>query len=412
MDTMSSRIEFQPSATFTPEPASRDPLKSELPPVPVLDLARQYDTVGAEIQAAVAEVCRAGRFVLGREVGDLETAVATLCHAGAAIGCASGTDALWLSMAALGIGEGHAVVTTPFSFFSTVSSILRAGATPILADVEPVSLNLSADAVEAAITDRKHHGHDDVRAVMPVHLYGQCADWDRFTALAHQHGIALIEDAAQAFGAAWRGTPAGALGDAAAFSFYPTKNLSAWGDAGLTTTRDPAVGERARMLRAHGMRTRYFHDEVGWNSRLDTLQAAVLLVKLKYIAQWNDDRRRIAARYTELLTQSGITGSVRDGAVLLPTADPRGTHVWHQYVLRTLRRDDLRAHLAAHGIGSEVYYPVPLHLQQALQHLGYKQGQFPESERAAATVLALPIYPELRSDEQDRVVEAVVSFFH
>lgn len=383
-----------------------------LTPVPVLDLARQYESVGAEIQVAIVDVCRGGRFILGREVADLEAAVAAVCQAGAAVGCASGTDALWLAMAALGIGAGDAVVTTPFSFFATVSSILRAGATPVLADVEPGTLNLSAEAADAAIHERKHLDDNGVRAVMPVHLYGQCADWDAFSALAERHGVALVEDAAQAFGAAWRGVPAGALGDTAAFSFYPTKNLSAWGDAGLTTARDPAVGERARMLRAHGMRKRYFHEEVGWNSRLDTLQAAVLLVKLRHIAGWNAARRRVAGRYTALFAESGIVSTVRDGGMMLPVDDPRGTHVWHQYVIRTLRRDDLRAHLTARGIGSEIYYPVPLHLQQALQDLGYEQGQFPQSEMAAATVLALPIYPELREDEQDRVVETVVSFYH
>ena len=376
--------------------------------VPVLDLSRQYAALGGEIQAAVAEVCSAGRFVLGREVREFEQAVERQYGASGAIGCASGTDALWLAMAALGIGAGDAVVTSPFSFFATASSILRAGAIPVFADIDPVSMNLSAES--AAESLQNHHG-ERVKALLPVHLYGHCADWDALQPLATEHGLALVEDAAQAFGASWRGVYAGALGDTAAFSFYPTKNLSAWGDAGMTTARDAAVAERAKALRTHGMRRRYFHDEVGWNSRLDTVQAAVLLVKLKHIARWNGERARLAARYTDLLAGEGVTGSVRDGAVLLPTADPRGTHVWHQYVIRTLRRDDLRAHLAAQGVGSEVYYPLCLHQQEALEHLGYRTGQFPEAEKAAATVLALPIYPELREDEQERVVEAVRSFF-
>ncbi len=376
--------------------------------VPVLDLSRQYAALGAEIQAAVADVCSAGRFVLGQEVRAFEQAVERDYRITGAIGCASGTDALWLAMAALGIGPGDAVITTPFSFFATASSILRVGATPVFADIDPVSMNLSASSVAEVL--REHTG-DRIRAILPVHLYGQCADWDALSALAAEHGLTLVEDAAQAFGASWRGVYAGALGDTAAFSFYPTKNLSAWGDAGMTTARDAAVAERATALRAHGMRRRYYHDEVGWNSRLDTVQAAVLLIKLKHIAHWNQQRARVAARYTDLLTAAGITGSVRDGAVLLPTADPRGTHVWHQYVIRTLRRDDLRAHLAERKIGSEIYYPLCLHQQDALEHLGYKTGQFPESEKAAATVLALPIYPELREDEQDRVVEAIASFF-
>ena len=376
----------------------------------MLDLARQYATVGDEVQAAIAEVCRAGRFVLGREVGELESAFTAKYGMGDAVGCASGTDALWLALAALGIGEGDAVVTTPFSFFATVSSILRAGARPVLADIDPLTMNLSAECTEAAIAKEEAAGHI-VRAVMPVHLYGQCADWDGFSALAERHGLALVEDAAQAIGASWRGVAAGALGDSAAFSFYPTKNLSAWGDAGLSSFRDPAAGERARALRGHGMRRRYYHDEVGWNSRLDTLQAAVLLVKLRHIDSWTEARQRVATRYTRLFTASGVTGSVREGALLLPHADQRGVHVWHQYAVRTLRRDELRAHLTARGIGTEIYYPLSLHQQEALKHLGHRTGQFPESERAAATVLALPIYPELREDEQDRVVEAVADFF-
>jgi dTDP-4-amino-4,6-dideoxygalactose transaminase len=374
--------------------------------IPVLDLSRQYSAVGDEIARAVADVCSAGRFILGREVGEFETAVAASTHATEAVGCASGTDALWLAMVALNIGSGDAVVTSPFSFFATVSSILRAGARPVLADIDPVSFNLSADATDQAIRE-----NGDVKAIMPVHLYGQCADWDAFSKLGNDANVLLIEDAAQAFGAKWNGVAAGALGDAAAFSFYPTKNLSAWGDAGLTTFRDPVVAERARALRAHGMRRRYYHDEVGWNSRLDTVQAAVLLVKLRYIAQWNEDRRNVAARYTTLFAQSGLIGRVEDGAITLPTADPRAVHVWHQYVIRTPRRDDLRAHLAAQGIGSEIYYPVPLHMQDALRDLGYREGQFPESEKAAREVLALPIYPELREDEQIRVVESIRSFF-
>ncbi len=371
--------------------------------IPMLDLQRQYAAVGPEIEAAVLEVCRAGRFILGQEVRALESAVEQKYGIPMAAGCASGTDALWLAMAALGIGPGDAVVTTPFSFFATVSSILRAGARPVLADIDPVTFNLDAAAAEAAMTA-------DVKAVMPVHLYGQCADWDSFAALAESRGLLLVEDAAQAFGATWNGTYAGALGDAGAFSFYPTKNLSAWGDAGMTTAREAAVGERAKALRAHGMRRRYYHEELGWNSRLDTMQAAVLLVKLRHIARWNQDRQRAAARYTAMFEKAGLSGPIKEGLVALPRADPRGSHVWHQYVVRAPRRDALRAFLEERGIGSEVYYPVPLHLQEALRELGYREGQFPESERAAREVLALPIYPELRGSEQERVVEAVAAF--
>jgi dTDP-4-amino-4,6-dideoxygalactose transaminase len=380
--------------------------------VPILDLSRQYAAVGAEIARAVADVCSAGRFILGREVAEFEAATTALIGA-EAVGCASGTDALWLAMETLNIGTGDAVITTPFSFFATASSILRCGARPVFADIEPASFNLSASGTEEAIA-----ANPDVKAILPVHLYGQCANWDALAPLAARHNLLLIEDAAQAFGASWNGVHAGALGDAAAFSFYPTKNLSAWGDAGLTTfgargneKKAAFAAERARALRAHGMRRRYYHDEAGWNSRLDTVQAAVLLVKLRYIAQWNEDRRTVAARYANLFAQTGLLGTVEDGGIVLPAADPRGTHVWHQYVIRTPRRDDLRAHLTAQGIGSEIYYPVPLHQQNALQHLGYKTGQFPQSEKAAEEVLALPIYPELREDEQIRVVESIQTFF-
>jgi len=375
-------------------------------PIPMLDLSRQYATAGAEIAAAVAEVCSAGRFVLGKEVHELELAIAAFTTAAAAVGCASGTDALWLAMESLGVGKGDVVVTTPFSFFATVSSILRAGARPVLADIDPVTFNLSPTATAEAIAV-----HDDVRAILPVHLYGQCAEWDSFDRMAAENGLLLIEDAAQAFGASWNGVPAGALGDAAAFSFYPTKNLSAWGDAGLSTFRSAAVAERAKALRAHGMRRRYHHDEVGWNSRLDTVQAAVLLVKMKYIAQWNEQRRTVAARYHDLFHQTSLLAQVEDGGIVLPLADVRGVHVWHQYVIRTPRRDELHKHLKAQGIGSEVYYPVPLHLQEALLPLGYREGQFPESEKAAREVLALPVYPELLAEEQARVVEAIQGFF-
>ncbi|MGI4755232.1 MAG: DegT/DnrJ/EryC1/StrS family aminotransferase [Janthinobacterium lividum] len=377
-------------------------LTDNLPPIPMLDLHRQYATVGEEIGRAVADVCAAGRFILGREVSEFEAAVQQATGATSAVGCASGTDALWLAMAATGVGPGDAVVTTPFSFFATVSSILRAGARPVLADIDPVSFNLSPAATADAVA-----ANPNVRAVMPVHLYGQCADWDALAPVAEQAGFLLIEDAAQAFGATWRGVAAGALGHAAAFSFYPTKNLSAWGDAGLSTFRDLIHGERAQALRAHGMRRRYYHDEVGWNSRLDTVQAAVLLVKMRYIAQWNEDRARVAARYDAMFAGTDLVGQVEDGGIVLPTADPRAKHVWHQYVIRTPRRDSLRAHLAEQNIGSEIYYPVPLHLQDALRNLGFREGQFPESERAAREVLALPIYPELREDEQTRVVEAI-----
>lgn len=377
----------------------------------MLDLERQFLPLREEILAAITRVCDGQHFVLGPQVASFERAAASMLEVPHAAGCASGTDALWLAMAAAGIGPGDTVITTPFSFFATVSSILRCGARPVLADIDPKTYNLSADAVG----DLLQKGEGRIRALLPVHLYGQCADWDAFRALRERYDTLLIEDAAQAFGARWNGVTAGSLGDAAAFSFYPTKNLSAFGDAGLVSTASAEIDERVRMLRAHGMRRRYFHDEVGWNSRLDTIQAAVLEVKLRYLPRWNDARRQIASRYDSLFRAAGLVSTSADlgnlDGLVLPYSDPRAFHVFHQYVIRAPRRDELRAFLAQRSIGSEVYYPLPLHLQQSLASLGYGVGDLPESERASTQVLALPIYPELRADEQDRVVEAVRAFY-
>jgi dTDP-4-amino-4,6-dideoxygalactose transaminase len=381
-----------------------------LQPVPMLDLSREFHLIRDEVMAAIEDVCLSQRFILGPAVDAFEAAAAAALPVPHAIGCASGTDALWLALAALEIGPGDKVITTPFSFFATASSILRAGAQPILADIDPRTFNLSPEAtLEAA---RRHaNPHQHKLAIMPVHLYGQCADMDALHAAAGQFSALLVEDAAQAFGALWNNRPAGALGNAAAFSFYPTKNLSAYGDAGLVTTSSSITDERARMLRAHGMRRRYFHDEIGWNSRLDSLQAAVLNVKLKRLPAANERRRELAALYDRLFTAANLTGPTTAEGIVLPITDPQATHIFHQYVIRAPRRDDLRAHLTAHNIGSDIYYPVPLHLQQSLHFLGGKPGDFPHSERAAAEVLALPIYPELREDEAETVVEAIRRFY-
>lgn len=389
---------------------------ASLQPVPLLDFSREYLALREEILAALTAVCDSQRFILGPEVERFEAEAAAALELEHAVGCSSGTDALWLALAALELGPGDAVVTTPFSFFATASSILRAGARPVLADVDPRTLNLAADSVSEAL--ERHHSQAHVQTIaglLPVHLFGQCADMDALGTLAAQHGLSVVEDAAQAWGATWNGVHAGALGDAAAFSFYPTKNLAAAGDAGLVTTNDDDVAERLRMLRAHGMRQRYFHDEVGWNCRLDSLQAAVLRVKLTRVEAGNARRRELAALYDELFRSANLapaqpTFDVADG-VVLPWTDPRAGHVFHQYVIRAPRRDDLRAHLQSLGIGSEVYYPLPLHLQEALASLGYRPGDFPVSEQAAHEVLALPIFPELRNDEAETVVEAIRRFY-
>ena len=377
----------------------------------MLDFSRQYQQIRAEILTAIELVCDGQHFILGQEVHQFETAVASLCGVAYGIGCASGSDALWLAMAAAEIGPGDAILTTPFSFFSTVSSIMRTGAQPLLADIDPRTYNL--DSAKVATTLQSLPKTTRVRAILPVHLYGQCADWDAFARLKGEFDVLLIEDAAQAFGATWKNLPAGSLGDMAAFSFYPTKNLSAYGDAGLLTTGDAHLADRVRILRAHGMRERYFHEEIGWNSRLDTLQAAILLVKLRHIERWSLQRQERANAYANLFVQHGLVenGIYPTHGVVLPYVDPRGTHVFHQYVIRVPRRDALRAFLTERGIGSEVYYPLPLHMQQCFESLGYAEGAFPESERAAREVLALPMFPELTQVEQEHVVEAIAAFF-
>lgn len=383
----------------------------------MLDLRRQYEQIGAEMQRAVAEVLESQAFILGPAVKEFEREAAADLHVKHAIGCASGTDALWLALAALEIKPDDAVVTTPFSFFATASCITRMGATPVFADIDPATLNLDPAAVEHAITQDKN-----IKAVIPVHLYGQCADMDAFGRISRGHSIAIVEDAAQAWGAKWGGKNAGAVGDIACFSFYPTKNLSAAGDAGLVTTNDDHLAERSAMLRAHGSRQRYYHDEIGWNSRLDSVQAAVLRVKLRYVAEWNRKRGEKACKYHGMLqkaglapaaqTQSGASTEVRSSApIALLATRPEAAHVYHQYVVRAHRRDELRQFLADRGIGTEVYYPVPLHLQKCFAYLGYQEGSFPESERAAREVLALPIFPELTDDEQQYVVNAIAEFY-
>jgi dTDP-4-amino-4,6-dideoxygalactose transaminase len=377
-------------------------------PVQMLDFSRQFASIRQELLDSIEAVCTSQRFILGPQVASFEQAAATACAVPHAIGCASGTDAIWLALAAANVGPGDAVITTPFSFFASVSAILRCGAQPLLADIDPATFNLSAAAVEEVI--RNHKG-TKIKAVLPVHLYGQCADWDAFAALKQRHNLLLVEDAAQAFGGTWNGVPAGALGDAAAFSFYPTKNLSAMGDAGLVTTPSAEIDDHARVLRAHGMRRRYYHDEIGWNSRLDSLQAAVLEVKLRYLPMWNQRRRDLAGRYDEHFREAGLVGKTVKEGVVLPFTDPRAGHVFHQYVIRAPRRDALREYLTDRQIGSEIYYPLPLHLQTSLASLGYKQGDFPLSEAAAHEVLALPMYPELREDEQQTVVETIASFY-
>jgi dTDP-4-amino-4,6-dideoxygalactose transaminase len=353
--------------------------------------------------------------VLGEEVALLESEISTHLGVASTVGCSSGTDALWLALAAVGVKAGDSFITTPFTFFASASSITRCGARPVFADIDPATFNLSPSAVEQVIAG---HRPRNLKGIMPVHLYGQCVNADAFAAIASARRLLIVEDAAQAFGATWKGRYAGALGNTAAFSFYPTKNLSAFGDAGAATAADPEVGERMKRLRNHGAARRYYHDEIGWNARMDAIQGAVLRIKLRHIAQWNQRRAEIAATYDSLLQEAGLacvrgTSINVDAAnpIALPATAPQATHIFHQYVIRAHRRDQLRDFLHARKIGCEIYYPVPLHLQQCFAYLGYKPGDFPEAERACNEVLALPIFPELTSEEVQRVVSAIAEFY-
>jgi len=381
-------------------------------PVPFLDLARQYKSIAKEIDAAIAAVASSQQFVLGPEVTAFEKESAEYLGVKAAIGCASGTDAIWLALQAAGIGAGDGVITTPFTFFATASAIHRVGARPVFVDISPETLNICPDAVEAYIENSRSVR---LKGLMPVHLYGLCADMDDLDRIAERYKLTMIEDAAQAWGATWRGKRAGALAPLAAFSFYPTKNLSCAGDGGMITTQNDDMAARLRSLRNHGSTRRYYHDEIGWNSRLDSFQAAILRVKLRHIDQWNKQRAERAAAYDLLLKSSGLTAKKGSTETLAPVRtlshDRHAGHVYHQYVVRVERRDELRQFLADRKIGSEIYYPVPLHLQRCFTFLGYAPGSLPVSEKAAQDVLALPIFPEITADEQSAVVSAITDFY-
>jgi dTDP-4-amino-4,6-dideoxygalactose transaminase len=388
--------------------------------VPLLDLRRQYDGIREDVLSAIAHVCDSQSFILGPEVEALEREIAALTGAASAVGCASGTEALWLALVAGGVKPGDSVITTAFSFFASASAIVRAGATPVFVDVDPGTLNLDAALVVRQIKTKRP---DNLHAILPVHLYGQCADMDAFDRIVDEYAkefeFAIVEDAAQAIGAEWKGRGAGSLGVTAAFSFYPTKNLSAYGDAGIVTTSRPEMAEHMRRLRNHGSPRRYYHDEFGWNGRMDAIQAAVLRVKLTHIADWNERRRQHAATYDRLFASSGLTSGPTSNQtsnqltapVRLLSRSPKAKHVFHQYVIRAQRRDELRKFLAERKIGSEVYYPLPLHLQPVFSYLGLKAGDLPVSEQAAREVLALPMFPELTEAEIRLVVESIADFY-
>jgi dTDP-4-amino-4,6-dideoxygalactose transaminase len=370
--------------------------------VPLLDLKQQHAALREELGAALGRVLDSQQFILGEDVRLLETELARYTRASYAVGCGSGSDALLLALLALDVGAGAEVVTTPFTFFATAGAVVRAGARPVFVDIEPRTYNIDPTRIEEVVTER-------TRALLPVHLYGQCAEMDELLRLSKERGVRVIEDAAQAIGGEdAAGRSAGSTGDAGCFSFYPTKNLGAAGEAGLVTTNDAATAERLRRLRVHGGATEYHHDEVGFNSRLDTFQAAVLRVKLPHLDAWSDARRERADIYTRLLEDAGLLEFVTP-----PHVREGARHIFHQYVVRVsaARRDALLEHLKADGVGTKVYYPVPLHLQPCFAYLGYREGDFPESERAARETLALPMFPELTRAQQEYVVETLRRFF-
>ena len=359
--------------------------------VPLVDLQRQHAQLGNALEEAVAEVLHAGRYVGGEAVAGFERQLAAELGVAECASCNSGTDALYLALRALGIGSGDEVITTPFTFIATAEAIAAAGATPVFVDIEPGSFNLDLSQLEAAIGPR-------TRVVLPVHLFGQPVNMTRLLAIARAHRLYTIEDCAQAAGAQWQGYPVGSLGDVGCFSFFPTKNLGACGDGGAITTNDPALAARFRQLADHGREQGYYHTLTGTNSRLDTLQAAILQVKLPYLARWNQQRRELAAGYQRALRSRSELG--------LPREPAGGRGVWNQYTVRVPgsdRRDRLRQALHERGIGTAVYYPLPLHRQPAYAHLGYRPGQLPAAERAAREVLSLPLFPGLTAQEQQHV---------
>jgi dTDP-4-amino-4,6-dideoxygalactose transaminase len=369
--------------------------------VPLLDLSRDHAPLREEILSALARVVDSGRFLFGPEVGQLEQQLAALCGVRHGISCASGSDALLLALMALGIGRGDEVIVPSFTFFATASAVWRLGAKIVFVDIEPSTFNIDTHALALAITSR-------TRAVIPVHLYGQCARLDEIKRIADRHDVRVIEDAAQAIGAQFKNRPACSWGDVGCLSFYPTKNLGGCGDGGMLVTDNAKLADKLRLLAAHGMSPRYYHHVVGINSRLDTLQAATLLVKLRHLQEWNQLRVRNAQRYLELFRCSRAAAEV----TLPHTADECG-HVWNQFTIRVPHnhRDRLRQFLSERGVGTEIYYPLPLHRQECFRELVYAEGSLPETERAAAEVLSLPIFPGLQLDEQEWVVNCVADFF-
>jgi dTDP-4-amino-4,6-dideoxygalactose transaminase len=367
--------------------------------VPLLDLKAQYQTIKDEVLAATEDLYETQHFILGPVVEKLEERVAQYCHTKCAVGVSSGTDALLISLMAAGIGPGDEVITSPYTFFATAGSIARLGATPVFADIKNDTYNIDVQAISDKITKQ-------TKVIIPVHLYGQCCDMDPILELAQAHDIRVIEDAAQALGAEYKGGRAGSIGDMGCFSFFPSKNLGGFGDAGMVTTSSDIMHEKLMVLRVHGSHPKYYHKAVGGNFRLDALQAAILLVKLPYLDRWTEARQSNAMYYRELFRSQGL-----DVFITLPV-EKEGRHIYNQFVIQVQsRRDELRKSLAEAGIGTEVYYPVPMHLQPCFEHLNANEGDFPKAEAAARKTIALPIYPELTNEQQAYVVQKIKAFY-
>lgn len=366
--------------------------------VPMLDLSEQYLNLRDEMLQTLDGVMKSSRFILGDHVKKLEQDVAASCLAKHGVGVANGSDALHISLQACGVTDGDEVITTPFTFFATAGAIARCNAKPVFIDIDPVTFNLDPEQIEGAITER-------TKAIIPVHLYGQMADMERIAAIAQKHNLYVVEDAAQAVGSTRNGIHVGELGTTATYSFFPTKNLGAYGDAGMIVTNDDDIAEKMRVIRVHGSKPKYYHHVLGYNSRLDEMQAAILNVKFPHLKEWTENRRRIAQRYTQLLNEK------LGDKVVTPVEVEGAYHVFHQYTIRVDKRDELQKFLQENGVSTMVYYPKPLHVQPVFESLGYKEGDFPHSDKAATEAISLPMFPELKEEQQDYVVETLVKFF-
>lgn len=374
--------------------------------VPLLDLKAQYRSIRKECLAVTEEIYESQYFILGPHVDKLEAEIARYCASPYALGVSSGTDALLLALMAGRVGPGHRVITTPYTFFATAGSISRVGALPVFVDIEPDTYNISPDLIGKCITDMPEAERKTVKAVMPVHLYGQCANMDPICDMAREHNLLVIEDAAQAIGSEYKGRRAGAMGDVGCFSFFPSKNLGGFGDGGVVTAHSGQLYEEMKILRVHGGHPKYYHSKIGGNFRLDALQAAIVSIKLKYLDDWTAARQKNARKYRELFKQAGL-----EGIVTCPVGK-ENRHIYNQFVISVEKdRDELRQFLTDHGIGNEIYYPVPLHLQECFAYLNYRKGDFPVSEHAAAHTLALPVYPELSDQQIEYVVEQIRKFY-